>query len=70
VRHPFYAAAILMIWACPVITLDRLLFDVLWTCWIVAGARLEERDLVAEYGDTYRAYRGEVPMLVPWRRRG
>jgi protein-S-isoprenylcysteine O-methyltransferase Ste14 len=68
VRHPFYASAIVMIWACPLLTLDRLLFDVLWTCWIAAGARLEERDLVAGFGDAYRAYRRDVPMLAPWHR--
>lgn len=46
---------------------DRLLFNVLWTSWIILGSYLEERDLVAEFGERYRAYQQTVPMLLPWR---
>jgi protein-S-isoprenylcysteine O-methyltransferase Ste14 len=65
VRHPLYLAIIVALWSCPDVTADRLLFDVLWTAWIVVGTVLEEADLVAEIGDPYRAYRCTVPMLVP-----
>ena len=68
VRHPLYLFVILMIWAYPQLTIDRLLFNVLWTAWIVVGTRLEERDLVAEFGDQYREYQQRVPMLIPYRR--
>ncbi len=68
VRHPLYAAMLLMIWSNPVITADRLLFNVLWTVWIVVATKLEERDLTAVYGDAYRAYQKKVPMFIPtWR---
>jgi len=67
VRHPLYSCILLLIWSCPVVTTDRLLFDVLWTAWICVGAALEERDLVDDFGDAYRRYREKVPMLVPWR---
>jgi len=33
--------------------------------WIVIGTVLEERDLVAEFGESYREYQSAVPMLVP-----
>jgi protein-S-isoprenylcysteine O-methyltransferase Ste14 len=66
VRHPLYLAVLVLIWSCPDMTLDRLLFQLLWSVWIVLGARLEEADLVAEFGDTYRAYCREVPMIIPW----
>ena len=65
VRHPLYLAVIVLLWSCPDVTADRLLFDVLWTAWIVVGTVLEEEDLVAEVGDEYRAYRRSVPMLIP-----
>jgi len=65
VRHPLYLFSILMIWSCPDLTTDRLLFNILWTVWIVIGAFLEERDLVAEFGDLYREYRKRVPMFIP-----
>ncbi len=65
VRHPLYAAFLALTWATPVLTTDRLLFNVLWTVWIVLGTVLEERDLVATLGDDYRAYQRHVPMLLP-----
>jgi protein-S-isoprenylcysteine O-methyltransferase Ste14 len=65
VRHPLYLFMILMIWPCPDLTTDRLLFDLLWTSWIVVGSYFEERDLIVEFGDAYREYQKKVPMLVP-----
>ena len=67
VRHPLYLVVLLMIWSYPVLTVDRLLFNMLWTIWIVVGTVLEERDLVADFGDDYREYQRKVPMLVPTR---
>ncbi len=67
VRHPLYLFALMLFWSAPEITADRLLFNVLWTCWVVAGTILEERDLVAQFGDAYVEYQREVPMLLPWR---
>jgi len=67
VRHPLYLFTIIMIWTCPDVSADRLLFNVLWTIWILFGIVLEERDLVAEFGEPYRVYQRRVPMLVPWR---
>jgi protein-S-isoprenylcysteine O-methyltransferase Ste14 len=54
-----------MIWSCPDLTADRLLFNLLWTAWIVVGTLLEERDLVAQFGEEYRVYQTEAPMLIP-----
>lgn len=65
VRHPFYCCGILAVWAAPVLSLDRLILNCLFTAWIVLGARLEERDLLAEFGDGYRRYQRAAPMLVP-----
>jgi methanethiol S-methyltransferase len=69
VRHPLYFCVLVMIWASPELTADRLLFNVLWTAWIVVGTNLEETDLLADFGDAYRDYQRNVPMLVPWRGR-
>lgn len=67
IRHPLYFFMLILIWATPDVKADRLLFDVLWTSWIVLGTHLEERDLVAEFGESYRRYQGTVPMLLPWK---
>lgn len=68
VRHPLYSFCLVIIWSCPDLTADRLLFNVLWTAWIILGTVLEERDLVADFGQDYREYQGNVPMLIPMRR--
>jgi protein-S-isoprenylcysteine O-methyltransferase Ste14 len=66
VRRPWYAAAIVLFWSCVDLTADRLLFNVLWTGWICIAARLEERDLLHDFGAIYDQYRRQVPMLFPW----
>ena len=67
VRHPLYSCMLVLIWSVPALSLDRLVFNALWTVWIVIGTTLEERDLVTEFGDRYRHYQQTVPMLIPWR---
>ncbi|HVN72506.1 MAG TPA: isoprenylcysteine carboxylmethyltransferase family protein [Desulfomonilia bacterium] len=66
-RHPLYFFSLVMIWSCPVLTSDRLLFNVLWTIWIVIATLLEERDLVMDFGDQYRQYQARVPMIIPYK---
>ena len=67
VRHPLYFFALVLFWSCPAITLDRLLFNVLWTVWVILATFLEERDLVSQFGDPYIQYKRDVPMIFPWR---
>ena len=67
VRHPLYFFSLLMIWTQVSVTTDRLLFNGLWTAWIIIGTLLEERDLIASFGDAYRNYQRHVPMLIPYK---
>jgi protein-S-isoprenylcysteine O-methyltransferase Ste14 len=67
VRHPLYLFMIVMIWSCPNLTKDRLLFNILWSAWIFFGTMLEERDLVEQFGDAYLDYQQKVPMLFPFK---
>jgi protein-S-isoprenylcysteine O-methyltransferase Ste14 len=67
VRHPLYLFMLLLIWSYPDLTVDRLLFNLLFTAWIIAGAILEERDLVNDFGQVYSDYQRHVPMLIPYR---
>lgn len=66
-RHPLYFFSLVMIWACPDLTRDRLMFNILWSLWIILATRLEERDLVAEFGNQYREYQSKVPMIIPYK---
>lgn len=67
VRHPLYLFLIVIIWSCPVLTIDRLVFNIMWTFWIVIGTYLEDRDLHREFGSQYLEYSLRVPMLIPYR---
>lgn len=70
VRHPLYLGMLLVFWLTPTMTHDHLFFAEVMTAYVLIGMHFEERDLVALYGDQYRRYQLEVPMIVPFLPRG
>ena len=69
VRHPLYLGWMIAFWAAPVMTVAHFLFAAICTGYMLTAIRLEERDLIAVFGDRYIKYREAAPMLIPFIRR-
>jgi protein-S-isoprenylcysteine O-methyltransferase Ste14 len=65
VRHPLMVGFLFALWATPVMTLGHLYFSLMFTAYIFIGTRMEERDLIAQHGEKYEAYRRKVGGFVP-----
>jgi methanethiol S-methyltransferase len=65
VRHPLYIGWLIIFWAAPIMTVAHLVFAIMTTAYILIAIQLEERDLVATFGNEYVAYRRDTPMLIP-----
>jgi methanethiol S-methyltransferase len=61
VRHPIYLGWVLLVLGAPDMTWTRASFAALSIVYLAAAVPYEERDLVAVYGQAYRAYQRRVP---------
>jgi len=68
VRHPWYFLGLLFIWSRDM-NIGWLITCTWATLYMLLGSRLEERKLIAEYGESYGRYCSKVPGLIPqpWR---
>ena len=66
IRHPWYAAGILMVWGRD-ITWSILLTNLVIDIYFVIGAALEEKKLLTAFGEKYKAYQQQVSMLFPYK---
>ena len=68
IRHPLYAAGFLILWGSAVNELG--LATAVWgSLYLWVGTMLEERRLLRMHGESYAAYRREVPAYIPWKGR-
>jgi protein-S-isoprenylcysteine O-methyltransferase Ste14 len=67
VRHPMMLGFLVGFWTTPHMTVSHAMFAGMMTLYILAGIYFEERTLVHEHGNAYRAYQARVPKLLPVR---
>ena len=62
---------IIAFWATPLMTIGHLLFAFVTTIYILIAVKyLEEKDLREFIGKEYEEYQKNVPMIVPFTKRG
>jgi methanethiol S-methyltransferase len=66
VRHPWYAGGIFIVWARN-LDMSAILTNLVITGYLLMGSLLEERKLMAEFGEQYMDYRQRVSMLFPFK---
>jgi len=68
VRHPWYFYGLVIVWTREM-NAALLTSAIMITLYLIIGSCLEERKLVACYGEAYRDYKRHVPTLIPrpWR---
>jgi protein-S-isoprenylcysteine O-methyltransferase Ste14 len=65
VRHPLYAAGLLLLWLTPVMSQNSLVVFLAATVYLIVGALFEERKLEREFGQAYTDYKAATPMFIP-----
>lgn len=65
VRHPLYLFSTLFMTLNPVMNIQWLLLTILSVIYFISGALIEERRMLATFGDEYLRYQQKVPFMVP-----
>jgi protein-S-isoprenylcysteine O-methyltransferase Ste14 len=64
-RHPMSLALIIFLW-CQTFSMADIVVNSILVIYVIIGTVLEEKKLILEFGDAYRKYQQEVPMLIPF----
>lgn len=68
-RHPLMTGFIVAFWATPYMTWGHLFFALMTSGYALLGTLVEERDLIAQHGESYLDYRRRVRAFLPIPRR-
>jgi protein-S-isoprenylcysteine O-methyltransferase Ste14 len=68
VRHPLYFSTLIVVWGVLLLqpTREYMGVAVIITIYLIVGTKLEEKKLLEIFGQEYRNYQKQVPMLIPF----
>ena len=64
-RHPMMLGVLVGLWSVPDMSATHCVLASLLTLYTAIGVLFEERDLIRQFGNTYRGYRKEIAALIP-----
>jgi len=67
IRHPMMLGFILVLFATPTMTINRLMIAALFTLYIFLALPLEEQTTLSNLGKPYEEYKKQVPMIIPYK---
>jgi len=65
IRHPLYVGWFIAFWATPTMSAGHFLLALVMTAYMLVAIPMEERDLEALHGESYRRWRERTPAFVP-----
>ena len=64
-RHPMMLGLFIGMWCVPNMSVSQFVMVSLLTLYVFIGLYFEEKDLMSEFGESYRKYKHEVATLIP-----
>jgi len=65
IRHPMTFGVLIFFWATPKMTIGHLVFAAGMTVYSIIGLKLEERDLINQFGEEYKKKKKKAGMVLP-----
>jgi protein-S-isoprenylcysteine O-methyltransferase Ste14 len=65
IRHPLYVGWFITFWATPTMSAGHFLLALVMSAYTLIAIPMEERDLEALHGESYRQWRESTPAFVP-----
>jgi len=65
IRHPWYLAVFILLWAQD-LNLAKIIINLVLSAYLLIGTLLEERKLVLEFAEQYKLYQRRVSMFIPF----